>query len=224
MRNVDSDTLAALAARTLIARDFIQITGKSFEDGTSETAYFWSDIGTVSATVIDGETGDEATHDYVGTSTLLKIDDIPLTSDVTIRSITATLSQINAQVANAVRGYDLKGAAVQIHRGLFNPATRNLVAPPLPRFVGFVDKCVITTPQEGNEGSIVLTLTSHTQELTRTNTDKCSDESQKRRAAGDAFYQDMAVVGNWQIWWGQDNGKVDAVNGFDYRPFIGGFH
>jgi hypothetical protein len=207
MRDIDSASLAALAARALVARDFIQITGISFEDGSSQTAYFWSDYGTVTAEVIDAITGVATSHEYIGTATLLKIDDIPLTSDVTVRTVNATLSQINQAVVDAVRGYDLKQAPVQIHRGLFDPATRELVAAPLPRFVGFVDTSIITTPQEGNDGSIVLTLTSHTQELTRFNTAKCSDADQQRRSSGDTFYQDMAVVGNWQIFWGQAKGS-----------------
>lgn len=210
MRDIDSDTQAALAARALVARDFIQITGKKFSDGSTATAYFWSDLGTVTAEVIDAITGDAASHDYIGTATLLKIDDIPLTSDVTVRTINASLSQINQAVIDAVRGYDLKQAPVQIHRGMFDPQTRQLVAPPLPRFVGFVDQCVINTPQEGSDGSIVLTLTSHTQELTRFNTAKCSDADQKRRSDSDNFYQDIAVVGNWQAFWGEARGSQAA--------------
>lgn len=210
MREVDDATQAALAARALVARDFILVTGKSFADGTIRTVGFWSDFGTITVSVIDGDTGEAVSHDYIGTATLMAIDDIPLTADVTIRTINASLSQINEAVTDEVRGYDLKQAPVQIHRGLFDPTTRNLVAPPRPRFVGFVDKCVITTPQEGNDGSIVLTMTSHTQELTRFNTDKCSDDSQKARHANDAFYQDMAVVGNWQVFWGQASGSAAA--------------
>lgn len=210
MRDIDSATQAALAARALVARDFIQITGKNISTGATETLYLWSDLGTVTATVIDGLTGDATSHDYIGTATLLKIDDVPLTSDVTVRTVTATLSQINSDVTDAVRGADLHQGKVQIHRGLFDPATRELVSNPLPRFVGFVDKCVITTPTEGNDGSIVLTLTSHTQELTRTNTAKCSDADQKRRSSTDNFYQDMAVVGNWQLFWGQAKGSQAA--------------
>jgi hypothetical protein len=210
MRTVDSNTQAALAARSLVARDFIQISGKAFAGGAAHTAYFWSDFGTISATIVDGETGTDATNTYIGTATLLKIDDVPLTSDITIRQIRASLSQINSDVADAVRAYDLKLGKVQIHRGLFDPDTRALVAKPLPRFVGFVDKSVITTPQEGGEGSIVLTLTGHTQELTRTNSDTCSDASQKVRNSGDAFYIDMSVTGTRHIFWGQLHNAIAA--------------
>lgn len=219
MRDIPTEFQAALAARALVARDFIQVTGRAISDGTEVTMYFWNDIGTVTATVIDGETGEEASHDYIGTGTLLKIDDVPLTSDINVRTITATLSQIDESVADAVRGADLHQGKVQIQRGLFDPATRNLVAPPQPRFVGFIDKCTINTPVEGAEGSIVLSLVSHTQELTRFNTDKCGDDSQQLRSSGDTFYQDMPVVGNWPIFWGQKNARMNEVAKKALGPF-----
>jgi hypothetical protein len=215
MRDIDSGTQAALDARAIVARDFIWITGKPFAGGPAESIGFWSDLGTVTATVIDGETGDEVSRDYIGAGTLLAIDDIPLTSDVNIRTINVTLSQISDSVAGAARGYDLKQGPVEIHRGLFDPVTRNLVSAPLPRFVGFIDKCIIVTPQEGAEGSIQLSMTSHTQELTRANSEKCSDDSQQRRAAGDAFYKDVGTVGDWDMFWGQEKGKAAVPSTFE---------
>lgn len=208
MRDISTDLQAALAARSLVARSFIWITGVSFEDGTSQSIGFWNGIGTITASVVDGETLAETSHDFIGTGTLLQIDDIPLTSDVSIRTINATLSQIDSNVADAVRGFDLKNGPVQIYRGTFNPSTGVLVEAAACRFVGFVSKSVITTPSENQDGSIVLTIASHTQELTRASSEKCSNESQQRRASGDTFYNDTGVVGNWEIFWGQKKGKV----------------
>lgn len=208
MRDIGADTLNAASQRVVVGRLFTQITGRSFADGTIQTAYFWNDIDNVSAPVTDGETRLVVTNDYIGAATLLKIGDIQLTSDVTIRTVDVTFSQLNEAVLIAVRGADLKRGKAQVHLGLFDPLTRALVEPATPIFVGAVDKSKITTPQEGNDGSIVLSLSSHTQELTRYNPDTRSHNSQLRRNAGDDFLIDAAVVGDRPIWWGTVRGKL----------------
>lgn len=211
MRTLDPATAAALASRRLIARDFLWISGLSYETTLVESVGFWTGVGNAIVTVIDGQTGVEVDREYLGAGAVLGIDDIQLTSDITVRTVNVDLSQIGQAVVDAVRGYDLRQGAAEIHRGLFDPDTRALVAPPMPRFVGFVDKSVLTDPTENADGVIKLTLTSHTQELTRGNADKCSDDSQRRRNADDGFYSDVATVGEWPMFWGQEGGKVDTT-------------
>lgn len=206
MPTIDSDTLAALQSRAIQARDFLWIEGKSLEDGSPVTFGFWTGLDTITATVVDGDTGGDSSRDYVGGDNALVVDDIPLVSGISIRTISVSLSQISEAVAAAVRGANLKGGPVQVHRGLFHIATNTLVAKPICRFIGTVDKCVVATPAEGDPGSVQMTLASHTRELTRVNTDVCSDESQQLRHSGDGFYKDMAVVGKWNLFWGQKRG------------------
>ncbi|MBV9549632.1 MAG: hypothetical protein JO256_08185 [Alphaproteobacteria bacterium] len=207
---IDSTTLAALQARAVQARDFLYLTGKSLDDGSPVSFGFWTGLDTITATVVDGDSGADAVLTYAGGDVALEIDDIPLVSGISIRTIAVKLSQVSDAVAAAVMGADLKGAAAQVHRGIFNISTNTLVAKPLCRFIGTVDKCVVNTPQEGEAGSVQLTLASHTRELTRINTDVCSDESQQLRHSGDRFYKDMAVVGKWNIFWGQKNDALNA--------------
>lgn len=213
MRDVDSDTLAALQSRILVPRDFIWLTAKDRSTGDPETAGFWNDVGSITASVVDGETGGAVSRVFKGSGNLIAMDDLPLTSDISIRNFTATLSQVSADVAQMVRGYDLKGAPTQIHRGLLDPVTRLLVAPALPRFVGYVDSLVINTPPAALDGtpqfgSIVLTLASHTRELTRFNTDKRSDASQQLRQSGDRFFQYADTMGKRPIFWGVKAGSI----------------
>lgn len=210
MRTVNASVLAALAQRQLIARDFIWITARNFGTGLYESVGFWSDIGAVSALVMAAATLTPVARDYTGSGTMIQIDDVPLTSDLTVRTIGASLNGINTAVNNYVRGYDLKGAPVEIHRGLFDPVNRNLVGVAELRFVGFVDEVVFVTPPEGGSGSINVKIVSHTRELTRASGEKRSDESQQRRAAGDRFYKDTGTVGEWEIFWGQASGKVPS--------------
>ncbi len=208
MRAISAENYAALQARQLVARDFIWFKARTYDTGAQVEHGFWSDVGNVSATVLNPETGAEVTRNFEGAGSLIAISDIPLVSNVTVRSVTVTLSQIDEGVANLVRGYDLKQARVEIFRGLFSPATRKIVGPAFPRFVGFVDDPLITTPAENEDGSIVLTCVSHTQEMTRSNPDTRSNDSQKLRSATDNFFQDATTVGEWELFWGTKSGKI----------------
>jgi hypothetical protein len=199
MRNVDSAVLAALAQRVLIARSFISIEAKEFETGAPAIARFWNDIGNVIAPVVDPETLEPVEHTFVGSGSL------------TVRKVTATLNQTNDIINDYVRGYDLKGAKVQIHRGLFSPANRGIVTAAEIRFVGEIDEVTINTPAVGQPGSISVTMVSTTRELTRTNSAKRSDEDQQQRAPGDRFFKYAGVAGEWEIFWGQASGKAPSI-------------
>ncbi len=118
---------------------------------------------------------------------------------------------MSSRVNDLVRTYDCKQGTVQIFRGLFDPATRTMVGPAYPRFYGFIDQSPINTPAENAEGNVTLTCTSNTQELMRSNSDTRSDASQRLRSATDNFYQDTAVVGTWQMFWGKASGPVPSA-------------
>jgi len=211
MRALSPENQAALSERRLVARDFLWIKARTFDTGELFSYGFWSDVGNVAAPVLDPDTNSDVVRNFEGAGTLIEVSDIPLVSNISVRNATITLSQINEVVESVVRGYDLKQAGVEIYRGLFSPETRNLVAPAFCRFVGFVDDIEITTPEEGEAGSIVLTCASHTQEMTRSNPDTRSNDSQKRRSASDNFYQDTTTVGEWEFFWGGRTGKLDTA-------------
>ncbi len=200
MRSLAAAVTAALAQRALVARTFFWITAK--DSGSPVSVGFWNDLDTATFSVIDGLTGSTVSRQFYASGSLIAVDDVPLTSDLGVRELSATLSQINADVIATVRGYDIRRAPVQIHRGLFSLTSRSLVAPAVCRFVGFVDSCRITTPKEGGFGSIELRLASFARELTRANTETRSDESQKARSTGDRFYRYTGIMGGVSIFWG----------------------
>lgn len=208
MRSISAGNQSALAARQLVARDFLWIVARNRSTGAPESVGFWSDVGDVTAEVINPDTGTVESRAFYGSGTLIAISDIPLVSNITVQSVQIDMSQIDALVEQAVRLYDLKQARVEIYRGLFSPVSRQMVAPAECRFVGFVDEVQITTPSENEAGKCVLTCRSHTQEMTRSNPDTRSDASQKLRDPSDNFYQDTATVSEWDLWWGSEKGKV----------------
>lgn len=216
MRTISVQNQAALAARALVARDFLWIVARDRSTGNPVPVGFWSDIENVSSVpVIDPDTLLTVTRPYYGAGGLISIDDIPAVSTIQVQDVRIRMSQLDEQVANAVRGYDTKQARVEIHRGLFDPISRDLVAPAVVRFVGFVNLIEIRTPEEGGDGYVDLTCTSHTQELTRSNPATRSHADQQVRQVGDDFFVDAAVVGDWEFQWGEEKGvkKVEARRG-----------
>jgi len=220
MRLLPSAITNALAARQLVARDFLWIIARDRESGNPAAVGFWSDVGNVSAEVIHPDTGNADTRQFYGSGTLISITEIPLVSTLEAQSVTITMSQIDDMVAEAVRLYDCKQARVEIYRGLFSPQTRKLVSPAELRFLGFVDGIEIKTPVENEAGAVTLTCASHMQEITRSNPDTRSDASQKLRSFSDNFYQDTAVVGDWELFWGQTNGKIATTKATSMADFL----
>jgi hypothetical protein len=208
MRALSPENIAALEQRILMPRDFIWFVVRDRSTGAPVTDGYWSDVGDVSAAVIDPDTGAPVTRIWHGAGSLIAISDIALVSNITVQNITVTLSQVADRVNDLVRTYDCKQGRVEIYRGLFDPANRLMVAPAVPRFVGTINEAPIRTPAENENGDVQLQCTSNTAELTRTNTDTRCEASQRARNPADAFYRDTAVVGSWKLFWGQESGIV----------------
>ena len=208
MRDITAENWTALQQRTVMPRDFIWFVVRNRISGAPVVDGYWSDIGTIDAQIIDPDTGGYATRTFYGAGSLIQISDIPLVSNITVQNITVTLSQVADRVNALVRQYDCKQGRVEIYRGLFDPMTRQMVSPASPRFVGTIDQAPIRTPREGESGDVVLTCTSNTVELTRTNPDTRSDASQRLRSDTDDFFYDVTTVGSWQHFWGKFGGEV----------------
>jgi hypothetical protein len=219
-RTLSSPNLAALQARNLVARDFLWIVARDRSTNADVPDGMWSDVGPITASIIDPDSGSPVSRSWTGTGTLIQISDVPLVSNITIQNVTMTLSQVSDHVNSLVRTYDCKQARVEVYRGLFDPVTRVMVDPATPRFVGYVDNIEIVTPTEGANGSVIFTCASHTQEMTRSNSDTRSDASQRVRSSTDDFFNDVTVVGSWQFFWGKSTGAITPAPTFQHRNFF----
>lgn len=208
MRDLNTAVVTHLQSRKgVIPRDFVWITAKDRNTGTPESTGFWNGDDTVTLDVISGLSGLPETRTYIGWGDLGKVDSIPLVSDLTIRTINISVSHLSAAVQQMIRGYDVRLAPVEVHRGFFDLDTRNIIAAPRPRFLGYVNGAGIETPPVGGEGAARLAVVSHTRALTKTNSAKRSDETQKRRS-GDRFRRYSDVAGQWTFFWGEKKGKL----------------
>ncbi|WEK05781.1 MAG: hypothetical protein P0Y65_05860 [Candidatus Devosia phytovorans] len=222
MKQYSANTVAALAARRLMPRDFLWIEARDRVTGAPVQVGFWSDLANVSALVIDPDTGLPVSRDFHGSGSLISISDIPAIVGVSVENVTVTMSQLHDQVEEALRLYDCKQARIEIHTGLLDPDSRKLVDPAEPIFVGFIDQIEIRTPSENEEGAAVLTCASGTQELLRSNPSTRSHADQQIRAPGDDFFRDAAVCGDWDHYWGAvGQNKVEAVQQPKKRGLFG---
>jgi hypothetical protein len=213
-----SDALVAAPQAGLVTRDAVTIFARDRSTGDTTTFAFWLGIDTVTTDVIDGDSGDTVSRTFVGQggavdgTPLISVSDVPSTNDLSIREVSVVLSQLHPTVLDMITSCDVRLAAAQVHRFLLDPATQNVVAPPICHFIGYVDAAPLATPVPGDEGNITLTINSDTQELTRVNPAKLADQTQQRRHAGDKALQYVAVLGaGIDLPWGEAKVSTTAT-------------
>lgn len=208
MRSVDVDTYNALRdapEQGFEERNLLTVYARELDGVGGQMFCFWNDLDIVDIYVMGGQTGTTELRSFVGDGAILKMGRIQLTSDLTIRTVKVTLSQIHSTVLNMARGFDIRGARAEIHRVLFNPQTGAVIAQALPHFVGKVNRAPTDTPPTGGEGNMDLEIVSTTRELTRTSPAKKSDETQKRRQNDRA--RRYTGTANVDVWWAKEKGK-----------------
>jgi hypothetical protein len=207
VRTFTTAEAAGYAKRTLIPRSLIYVQPKDRTTGDLVDFGFWNGTGDVTLTVTDGLTQSDVDRDFTSRGAVLSVGDVTLSDNLNVNSVQVSLSQLNSDAEDALRGYDMRNAPIQIYRALFDIANpRAQVAPARCRFVGFVNTAPIGTPAEGGQASTTLNCVGCTRELTRSNTDLRSDESQQRRTSGDRFFRWVAATGQVQVFWGQNRG------------------
>jgi hypothetical protein len=207
-RAISPENLVRLQAGHFIARDFVRFVVRLRDTGAPVEDAYWSDVYPITADVIDPDTGGVASYDFAPAGGLISIGDIALVSNLTVQTVQIKLAQASPRVNTLLRAYDCKQGRVEVYRGMFDPDSRNIVAPAFPRFVGTIDQAPVTTPKENEAGDVTLTCTGNTQELRRSNPDTRSDASQRLRSATDNFFADVAVVSDWQQFWGKAGGPI----------------
>lgn len=209
MRTIDLNTYNTLRdapEKGFEERNLLTVFARNLSGTGGQMFCFWNDLDVVDIYVTGGQSGTTELRSFVGDGSILKMGRIPLTSDLTVRNVKVSLSQIHSTVLNMARGFDIRGARAEIHRVLFNPQTGEVIAQAIPHFVGKINKAPTDTPPTGGEGSIELEIASTTRELTRTSPAKKSDETQRRRQGDRA--RRYTGTANVDIWWGREKGKA----------------
>lgn len=205
MRIYPAAIAAAYAAATkdgLITRKAVWITGRDRETGLPVERGIWAGSENAPLTVLRGVDGAQVTRPYYGGGEYLKVGEIPLTSDMTLQTVTVDLSQLADVAREIVRTHDIHRGGIEIHEIVLSPSTGAPIGADFPIFNGIIDGAPIKNPAVGGEGSVKLKCVSEMMAmLSRTNTEKSSHEAQMRRG-GDELNIYANTVQTWNLPWG----------------------
>ena len=221
MRIISPQNQALLEAGSLVARDFIWFTVKQRGTNSPVSEGIWSGIENVNAMVREPDLQIVMTRPFTGAGTLVSVDNIPMTSNLAVQTITIDASQVQGDIERIVRDYDCQQGRVEIYRGLFDPSTMQQVDAAECRFVGFIDEIEIETPSENEVGAVRFNCVSHTQEVTRANAETRSTAYQYIRQSNDDFFKDAETAPEWELFWGSEKGVVPTQK--KRRKFLGIF-
>lgn len=198
MRNYDSATLDAINARAgLVPHRLIWVAARNRETAATEYLGLWTGEDDVQLSV-EGQV-----RSYVGAGAVLQGDAITAGSGLEVRVHVLALAAVAPEVEDLVKGYETRFAPVEIHRALFDPATRALIGAPHRIFRGMIDQIDFPTDPAGGNPACTVQLVSETRILTRTLALKKSDDSHRRRDAGDGFRKYGDISGSVPVYWGE---------------------
>lgn len=202
MQTIKPANLAARGAQSRAIRDFLIITVKNRSTGDPHVFRFWSGSHDATLDVFNPDTGADETYAFKAAGAMIAVSQIPRVSNLTVQTVTIEMSGPSEAVNQLFRQFDARQAKVELYRGEFDPVTRAQVAAAEPRFLGFVDTLPIRRPEFGGDVKLSLKCLSHSQEITRANYAKVSTERAKQRNANDNFFDDVASVGEWEVFLG----------------------
>lgn len=203
MRSYDPNTVAYMTNETaIISEGLIWVVAKDRQTGEPAPLGLWSGEENRDF-VIAGET-----RTYFGAGQLIDLGSVVSQVGLGVRMQRFALNALSAEGAQILRGYDARFAPVEVHRALFSPETRALVAEPHRIFKGFVDEESIPTPPKSGNATAELVVASSARMLTIPLSLKKSDQTQRRRG-GDRFRRYVDVSGQSNVWWGETR-KMDS--------------
>lgn len=221
MRNISPQNQLLLESGSIVARDFIWFTVRNRQTNAPITEGIWSGVENITAMVREPDLQIVVTRPFTGAGTLVAVENIPMTSNLTVQNVTIDASQVQGDIERIVRDYDCQQGRVEIYRGLFDPATNKQLDAAECRFVGFIDEITIETPSENEDGSVQFSCVSHTQEITRANSETRSTAYQYLRLAGDDFFKDAETAPEWELFWGSEKGVIPTQK--KRKKFLGIF-
>lgn len=200
MRSYDSATATYLGARQgIVSRLLVWVTARNRTSGDAETMGLWGGDDHQEF-IIDGQP-----RLYYGAGSLVDVPPMVFEAGLVVRSHRASLSALTPEVQLLLRGYETRLAPVEIHRALFWPEDRQLVAAPHRVFSGWIDALSIKTPASNGTARAEVTLVSAARALTIGLPLKKSNEVQKLRG-GDGLRKYIAISGSIETAWGEARG------------------
>ena len=208
MKNLSQPEIDALQKNHVQLRHFMWIGVRNRQDASVSHIGFWSGTMAVEAECQPVYSDTPVMRKWLAMGVIVEINPIIHTIGISVQPLSVSLSNLPVSAEYILRRDDLRQGKFELYVGIFDPDTARLVAPARSLFNGYIDHIEVKTTPEGARGepansAMVLTCVSEMQEAYRDNFAKRSDGFQRLRGANDGFRQDVAVVGDWAIHWGQ---------------------
>lgn len=192
-------------ARGIVPRYFAWIKALNTQTDEIEEIGLWNGPVPVSVAVIQPGDGATVTRPYQGVAGLMQAPSIPMTMKLEVRTVKLVFSNLTPEIINVVKVYKAKNHPIEIHRGLLDPSTMNLVDPALCIFDGATNRAPIKRGKPDNPGSVTIECQSHARTLAMGSSEKFSAEFLKRRGADYPWIDAPASVT-----WGQEDFVKEA--------------
>lgn len=140
---------------------------------------------------------------YYGAGAMLGLDDFTSRAALEVREWSLQVSPLHHQVIEALRLYDARLAAIEVHLWYFDPTTMAPLADPVREFRGVVTALDIHTPEAGGQATATLRCASDAWALTRGLPLKRSQAALEARASGDLFRRYNSISGAVATAWGE---------------------
>ena len=158
-------------------RLLLWIEAKNFTTLTDASIGLWNGDDDLTFTI------DGTPRVYNGALGRFDVDPIVYAKGTDVRTQRITLSANTPEVKDTIRGYLVKGAAVQLHLALMDPLS-GLVIDTDRKWDGFVNRWPLSTAALGSGGtSAPLEIVTEMRLLTRTVAVKKTDQSQQLRSS-----------------------------------------
>lgn len=185
---------------------FLRFTVK---DGDGDPVVFdFSDMDDdETVTVIDPSDGSDSVRDYLGGGHVLDIEDITYVEGNQIVTTEIRLSALSEDVIDMVTNHNCARQRVEIHEGLINADSMQLVDKPGCVWFGVIDG--IKPVKEAMAGETankeyLVTVANHLREMDRGNTALRSKQVVAQRD-GDGIGKYLREVGFWRLRHGMEN-------------------
>lgn len=186
----------------LLETDLIWLSPKDWDTGDAAGIGLWRGEDAEDILVTDLFTGVTLSRTFFAGG-ILSLGAIRYTAGFAFDPVQIKLSAISPAVELAFRGYNARGARIQIWRRCRDPQTRADLGIE-PRFKGYLGDIEITRPVPGGEAVLTASAVSSARMLTYSSARVKSDAAQQARS-GDRFRRYKGVAGSWDRPWGVED-------------------
>lgn len=187
----DSNMQAALNSGNVIPRWFVYLQARNRTTGNPESIAVWTGLGDLT---VNGRT-------YQGAGGVIGLDGISYNAGLEIGSQTINVTFNDPNITTLIRVYDPSFSNAEIHLGLFDPNTEELIGT-TRAFAGTIDNVQITDALD-----VRIELVGSMRHGSRQLTGKQSDADQRQRDPDDRGREYGAIAGEIVIHWGMAASK-----------------